>query len=88
MTDGQERITLERARVQYPDQWVVFAEPRTDEVDTSFIDGVVYFHSADQDAAFRKAEDVAGGVAILYTGEPKHRNVTFEPLDAIHKPAA
>lgn len=89
MADEKKRITFEEAKALYTDEWVVFIEPRIDETNTTFIDGVVHFHSKDQDEAFQKAEEATGPIAIRYTGEPRYRNVTFEPLpDAVHKPAA
>lgn len=88
MIDKKKRITFKEAEALYPDEWVVFSEPREREEDTAFIDGVVYFHSRDQELAFTKAEEIAGPAAIFYMGEPKYKNVTFEPLDAVDKPAA
>lgn len=88
MADDKKRIPFEEAQALYPDEWVVFSEPRSKEEDTTFIDGFVYFHSPDQHVAVEKAAEVAGDIALLYTGEPRYRNVTFEPLDAVHKPAA
>ena len=74
----------------YPDEWVVFIEPRIDASNTSFVGGVVDVHSRDQDVAFQRVEEVAGagGIATFHTGEPKYRSVTFEPLDADPAPAA
>lgn len=88
MPDDKKRVTFQEAKALYPDEWIVFSEPRERVEDTSFIDGVVHFHSRDQELVFQKAEEVVGAVEILYTGEPKYRNVTFGPLDAVNKPAA
>lgn len=88
MAEDKKRMTFEEARAHYPDEWIVFSESREQVEDTSFIDGIVYFHSRDQELAFQKAEELGGAIAILYTGEPKYRNVTFAPLHAVNKPAA
>lgn len=88
MTQGPKRITLEEASRLYPDEWIIFAEPKIDSSTTEFVDGVVFFHGKDQDEAFEKAEEISGSMAIRFTGEPRYRNVTFESLDAVHKSAA
>lgn len=88
MAVDKKRITIEEATKLYPDEWVVFSEPRENQEDTTFIDGVVFFHDRDLDLVLSKAEEITGPVELVYTGEPKYRNVTFGPLDAIHKPAA
>jgi hypothetical protein len=77
MTETQPRITLDDAVRLYPDEWIVFVEPRIDAATTEFIDGVVYFHSNDPDLAFEKCGEVAGLTAIEFTGELKYRKVTL-----------
>lgn len=76
-TSGETRITLEEARRLYPDEWIVFVEPRIDPAVTEFIDGVVYFHGKDADEAFEKCSQVNGETALEFTGELNYRKVTL-----------
>ena len=86
MSVPSTRITVEEATRLHPGEWLIFSDPSLDG--ERVIDGVLFFHSKDQDLAFEKAEEIAGRIAIRYAGEPRHRNVTFESLDAVHNPAA
>lgn len=83
------RITFDEAVRLYPDQWVVFAEPRLDMTTGRFIDGVVFSHNKDEERALRTAKKLrtAGGGGIFYTGDPHYRKVTIR-LDERSKAAA
>ena len=83
------RMTFEEAVTLYPDQWVVFAEPRLDAATGRFLDGIVFGHHHDEEKAFRTAKKLrtAGGGGIFYTGDPNYRKVTIK-LDERSKAAA
>lgn len=85
MADEKKRITFEEAKMLYPDEWVVFTEPRIDMENTTFIDGVVYFHGRGRDEALDRSSEVEGDAAIQFTGSPKYRTVTVT-TDAANKP--
>jgi hypothetical protein len=77
MSETKPRMTLEDAGRLYPDEWIVFVDPRIDPATTEFMDGVIHFHSKDPDLAFKKCGEVAGDTAIEFTGELKYRKVTL-----------
>ena len=69
MADAKKRITFEEAKALYPDEWVVFTEQRLDMTNTTFIDGVVYFHGKDHEEALEKMAQIEGDAGIDFTGE-------------------
>src|SRR5688572_13172795 len=73
------RTTFEQAVELYPDEWVIFAEPRLDEASGRFIDGLVFFHDPDEAKALSKARKLraSGGGAIFFTGDPHYRKLTL-----------
>ena len=85
MADDKKRITFEEAKALYPDEWVVFIEPRIDMTNTSFVDGVVFHHGRDRDVALDKCGEVDGDTALEFTGAPRYRRVTLS-TDAEVKP--
>lgn len=85
MADDKKRLTFEEAKTLYPDEWVVFIEPQIDMANTTFIDGVVYFHGKDRDLALDKCGEVDGLTAVEFTGTPRYRRVTLS-TDAEGKP--
>jgi hypothetical protein len=73
MAYQKKRITFEDATKLYPDEWVLFIEPRIDQTTTTFIDGVAHFHSKDQEQTFLKAKEASGPIAIRFTAEVRYR---------------
>jgi len=87
MPKGTKRMTLEQARKSYPDEWVVFSDPKIDPTNTAFIDGVVYFHHREPEKAYEKAKELKTGGGIFFTGTHRYRKVTLR-VDEISKAAA
>ena len=81
MGDEKKRITFEEAKVLFPDEWVVFSDPRIDLETTSFVDGIVFFHGKSRDQALDRSVDVEGDASVVFTGSPRYRTVTLS-LDA------
>lgn len=77
MADDKKRVTIDEATKLYPDEWVVFIEPRIDTSNTEFIDGVVYHHCKDRDAALDVSGEIDGDAAVYFTGKPRYRTVTL-----------
>ena len=87
MQESKTRMTLSAAVKKYPNEWVVFQEPRFDSKSHSFVDGKLFFHHADRKAAFKRASTLDKPGAIFFTGDPKYRKVTVDH-DEIGKAAA
>lgn len=81
MTQGPKRITFEEAKKLYPDEWVVFTEQRIDMTNTTYIDGVVYFHGKDHEEALEKMAEIEGDAGIDFTGERSYEK-TLQREDA------
>jgi len=77
MTQGSKRITFEEAAALYPDEWIVFTDPRIDAENTEFVDGVVFFHGRDRDEALDRCAEVEGDTALEFTGKPRYRKVSL-----------
>lgn len=69
MADDRKRITFEEAKALYPEEWVVFTEQRMEMTNTTFIDGVVYFHGKDHEEALEKMAEIEGDAGIDFTGQ-------------------
>lgn len=87
MTESKQRITFEEAIALYPDEWVVFSSPRMNPENTTFIDGILYFHGKDHDEALDKSAEIDGDAAVDFTGTRhyeriiKHPDAQIEPTD-------
>ena len=81
MADDKKRFTFEEAKAIYPDEWVVFTEQRIDMSNTTFIDGVVYFHGQDHEEALEKMAEIKGDAGIDFTGERSYEK-TLRRKDA------
>lgn len=77
MSASSSKLTVEEAMHLHPDEWLVFSNFSLDG--ERLVDGVLSFHSRDQEQAFQAAEDIQGSVAIRYAGELRCRNLPFEP---------
>ncbi|MBI4863711.1 MAG: hypothetical protein HY815_26140 [Candidatus Riflebacteria bacterium] len=75
MAETKRRITFEEAKLLYPDEWVVFSEPRMNLEITTFIDGVVYFHGKDHDEALEKSAEIDGDAAVDFTGTRHYERI-------------
>jgi hypothetical protein len=84
----RKRLTLQDARRLYPNEWVVFVDPKIDEETTSFVDGVVLFHCKDQEEAYRRSASLKGARAKFFTGSIPYRGVVLQTSDEIDKKAA
>ena len=78
----QPILTIEEIKAQYPDEWVLVANPILDEtllgsIIKRMIKGVVLFHSKDKHEVAYKGKDLRVGydkVTLIFTGEiPKKR---------------
>lgn len=59
-TTHERRITFEEAKQLYPDQWVVLSDAKIAAESTSFIEGVVVWHGADQQEAYQQSASING----------------------------
>lgn len=75
MSDSTKRITFEAAQILYPDEWIVFSEPRIDMENTTFIDGAVYFHGKDHDEALDRSAEIEGDASIDFTGTRHYERI-------------
>ena len=63
-----ETLTIAEIEARYAPDWVLIAEPQTDE-DLSLRAGKVLFHSPDRDAVYRKARELRPGrFAVRHLG--------------------
>ena len=63
-----EVLTIEEIEARYAPEWVLIAEPQTDEA-LNVLAGKVRFHGPDRDEAYRKAGELRPGrFAVLYLG--------------------
>jgi hypothetical protein len=64
-------LTIEQMKAQYPDQWLLVANPKTDE-NLDLLEGKVIAHSADcqqiYDAIAQERNTRTGTLSIEYTG--------------------
>lgn len=88
MPRAKKRITYAAAEKLYPNEWVVFCEPRIDQQTDKLIDGVVYFHGADQREAFRRSGGIEGRASIYYMGSIPYRAVRLSDDHASRKKVA
>ena len=73
----QPILTIEEIKAQYPDEWVLVANPILDEtllgsIIKRMIKGVVLFHSKDKHEVAYKGKDLRVGydkVTLIFTGE-------------------
>jgi hypothetical protein len=87
MADDKKRVTFDEAKALYPDEWVVFIEPRIDE-NQDLIDGVVYFHGKDHDEALDRSAEIEGDASIDFTGTRHYEKIMWHAeKDAQDKPA-
>jgi hypothetical protein len=64
-----EYLTIDEIKAQYAPDWVLIAEPETDEY-RGLLGGRVLFHSPDRDAVYQKAIDLdVPRAAFRYMGE-------------------
>jgi hypothetical protein len=68
-----EILTMDEIQARYSPEWVLIAEPQTDEMQR-LMAGKVIFHSADRDECWNKAMEMnLDRVAVRYLGEyPEH----------------
>lgn len=65
----RERLTTEEIFQRYPEEWVLLADPETDESLRVF-GGSVIHHSRDRDEVYAKAVEIRPRrIAFLYTGD-------------------
>ena len=75
MANEKKRITFEEAKELYPNEWIVFSEPRINMENTTFIDGVVYFHGKDHDEALERSAEIEGDAAVDFTGTRHYERI-------------
>ena len=62
-------MTIEEIKSQFDSQWVLIADPKTDE-DLKVLGGKVLHHSKDRDEVYRKAVSLRPKrSALIFTGE-------------------
>jgi hypothetical protein len=62
-------MTIDEIKSQFDSEWVLIADPRTDE-DLNVLGGRVLHHSKDRDEVYRKAVSLRPKrSALIYTGE-------------------
>ena len=62
-------MTIDEIKSQFDSEWVLIADPRTDE-DLKVLGGRVLHHSKDRDEVYRKAVSLRlKRSALIYTGE-------------------
>jgi hypothetical protein len=68
-----EAMTIEEIQARYAPDWVLIAEPQTNER-LEVVGGKVVFHSPDGDECYRKAKELKlDRIAVRYLGEyPEH----------------
>ena len=68
-----ETLTIEEIEARYSPDWVLIAEPQTDEMQR-LVGGKVIFHSPDRSAVWDKVGELKlDRVAVRYLGEyPEH----------------
>lgn len=87
MAQDKNRITLAEAKRLYPDEWLVFGDPRIDEND-DVIDGILVCHTPDGDLAVKELGAYDGNAALQYFGPVRYKGVTLHGKNAVDKPAA
>ena len=78
-----EILTINEIKAQYPDEWVLVANPELDDEESlgsivdKLVQGIVLLHSKDKRELAYKAREVRKGyesIACIYTGVfPKNR---------------
>ena len=64
-----KEMTIEEIKSQFDSEWVLIADPRTDE-DLKVLGGKVLHHSKDRDEVYRKAVSLRPKrSALIFTGE-------------------
>ena len=63
-----KHMNLHEIKKKYPDEWVLLAEPETDEV-LNIKNAVVIAHSPQRSEIYLKQRHLEGHYAIEYTGE-------------------
>ncbi len=64
-----EMLTIEEIEFQFPSEWVLIGEPRTDS-NQKLLAGQVLFHSRDRDEVDRRLLELRPpGFAFRYTGD-------------------
>jgi hypothetical protein len=68
-----EFLTMEEIQARYAPDWVLIAEPQTDE-SLRVLGGKVVFHGSDADEIYRKAAELKlDRIAVRFLGEyPEH----------------
>ncbi|MFI5454423.1 MAG: hypothetical protein ACHRXM_03145 [Isosphaerales bacterium] len=68
-----EVLTMQEIEARYAPDWVLIAEPQTDDK-LEVLAGKVVFHSPERDAVWRKAQELKlDRTAVRYLGEyPEH----------------
>jgi hypothetical protein len=63
-----EVLTIEEIEARHAPEWVLIAEPQTDEA-LNVLAGKVLFHSPDRDEVYRKAQELRlDRIAVRYLG--------------------
>jgi hypothetical protein len=64
-----QRMTVEEIRKQFPDEWILLADPETGE-GQHVISGELLFHSPSRDELYAKAVELRPKhSAVLFTGK-------------------
>ncbi|MFQ5627194.1 MAG: hypothetical protein ACE5I1_00420 [bacterium] len=63
-----ERMIFDEIKKSYPDEWVLLADPETDEI-LNLLSGIVVAHSTNRDDIYKRQLNLKGDYAIEYTGE-------------------
>jgi len=73
-----EMLTIEEIEARYAPDWVLIAEPQTDD-EQRLLGGKVVFHNADGDEIYRKAIELKlNRIAVRYLGEyPEHMAINL-----------
>ena len=88
MPRAKRRNTLKDAEQLYPNEWVIFVDPRFDKKTSTFIDGVIHWHGKNQAEGYRQSAAIEGDRAKFFTGSIPYRTVTLEDQDAVGKKVA
>lgn len=88
MAKTKSRLTLKEAEELYPNEWVIFVEPRLDKSTSTFKDGILHWHGTSQAEAYRRSASLKGDRAKFFTGSIPYRAVTLEETDAVGKKVA
>ena len=63
-----ERLTLQEIETQYAPEWVLIADPQTDD-EQRLLGGRVLYHSTERDELYRKASELGlEKIAVRYLG--------------------